>query len=300
MITKNFDVIIIGGSYAGLSAALSLGRAIRKVLVIDSGKPCNRHTPHSHNFLTQDGKTPAAIAETGKEQVLQYPTVQFMDAGVTEVKREKEQFLVSTSSHQDLTAKKLLFASGVKDLMPNIESFDDCWGISAIHCPYCHGYEYKGQKTGLLANGDIAFEFSQLLHNWTDQLTIFTNGPSTITAAQADQLALKNIFIVEKKIRKFQHLKGYIQSMNFNDGSTFQLDAIYAKLPFEQHCLIPEHLGCEINEQGYIQIDEFQRTSIPGIYAAGDNTTSMRSVASAVAAGTKAGAFINHDLISGK
>jgi len=299
MIAKNFDVIIIGGSYAGLSAALSLGRAIREVLVIDSGKPCNRHTPHSHNFLTQDGKTPAAIAETGKEQVLQYPTVQFMDAWVTEVKREKEQFLVSTPSYQDLTARKLLFATGVKDLMPNIESFDDCWGISAIHCPYCHGYEYKRQKTGLLANGDIAFEFSQLLHNWTDQLTIFTNGPSTITATQADQLALKNIAIEEKKILKFKHHKGYIQSINFSDGSAFKLDAIYAKLPFQQHSLIPENLGCEINKQGYIQIDEFQRTSIPGIYAAGDNTTSMRSVASAVAAGTKAGAFINHDLICG-
>nr|WP_199081852.1 NAD(P)/FAD-dependent oxidoreductase [Pedobacter sp. ASV19] len=299
MNTRNFEVIIIGGSYAGLSAALSLGRAIRKVLVIDNGKPCNRHTPHSHNFLTQDGRSPAIIAETGKEQVMQYPTVQFMDAWVTEVKKEKEQFIVFTSDHQNLTAKKILFATGVKDLMPGIESFDDCWGISAIHCPYCHGYEYKGKKTGLLANGDIAFEFSQLLHNWTDQLTIFTNGPSTITSAQADQLVLKNIFIVEKKIRKFQHHKGYIQSMKFRDGSTFQLDAIYAKLSFEQHSPIPEKLGCKINEQGYIQIDEFQRTSIPGIYAAGDNTTSMRSVASAVAAGTKAGAFINHDLISG-
>ena len=176
-----YDVVIIGGSYAGLSAAMALGRAIRNVLIIDNGQPCNRQTPHSHNFLTQDGSTPAAIAALGKSQVMAYPTVQFVNDKVIAVEGENNNFRISTLGGEKVKARKLLFTTGIKDLIPDIKGFAACWGISVIHCPYCHGYEYKGQQTGILANGDIAFEFGRLIRNWTDRLTIFTNGISTIT-----------------------------------------------------------------------------------------------------------------------
>ncbi|MDO7742673.1 MAG: NAD(P)/FAD-dependent oxidoreductase, partial [Pedobacter sp.] len=158
-----FDVVIIGGSYAGLSAAMALGRALRNVLVIDSGKPCNAQTPHSHNFITQDGETPAAIAAKAKEQVMQYPSVQFLNDIAVAVSGENSNFSVSTSAGLNIHAKKILFATGVKDIMPAIEGFAACWGISVIHCPYCYGYEYKSQPTGILMNGDMAIDMAELI-----------------------------------------------------------------------------------------------------------------------------------------
>ena len=162
---NHFDVIIIGGSYSGLSAAMALGRSLRNVLIIDSGLPCNRQTPHSHNFITQDGKQPAVIAGKARTQVLQYNTVRFLNGRAISGKKTENGFTISTQKEEVFTAKKLVFATGVKDIMPDIDGFSACWGISVIHCPYCHGYEVSNEKTGILANGDIAFHYAQLIRN---------------------------------------------------------------------------------------------------------------------------------------
>lgn len=295
---RTYDVVIVGGSYAGLSAAMSLGRAIRKVLVIDNGKPCNSATPHSHNFLTQDGSTPAAIAEAGKLQALTYPTVRILNAKVEAVTGEDNQYNVFTDSGENISAKKLLFTTGIKDQLPRIKGLTECWGKSVIHCPYCHGYEYRKQPTGILANGDKAFEFGRLVRNWTDQLTLFTNGKSTVDAAKRKVLEDLGISILEVPLEEIVHTNGYLREVKLADGFHHQLNALYAKLPFEQHCKIPEQLGCSKDEAGFIVVDEFQKTSVKGIYAAGDNSSGMRSVANAVAAGSKAGAMINFELVS--
>ncbi|MCU0337011.1 MAG: NAD(P)/FAD-dependent oxidoreductase, partial [Sediminibacterium sp.] len=176
MTDKKIDVIIIGGSYAGLSAGMALGRALRNVLIIDSGKPCNIQTPHSHNFLTQDGKTPKEIANLAKRQVEEYKTVKFFDGLAIKGKKIENGFEIEAENGNIFSAKKLIFATGVKDIMPKIKGFSECWGISIIHCPYCHGYEYSKDKTGVLANGETAFEIGKLISNWTKDLTIFTNG----------------------------------------------------------------------------------------------------------------------------
>ena len=294
----NYEVVIVGGSYAGLSAAMTLGRAIRRVLLIDSGKPCNIQTPHAHNFLTQDGNTPAAISASGKSQVMAYPTVQFLNDQVTVVHGVDNNFQLSTLGGKEVSTKKIIFATGIKDLMPDITGFADCWGISVIHCPYCHGYEYKGENTGILINGDSAIEFGLLVKNWTDRLTIFTNGRSTINQAHLTQLNAMEITVIEKKLRTIEHQDGYLANIIFDDGESQSLNALYARLPFEQHCQIPAKLGCVYNDLGYIRVDQFQKTSVPGIYAAGDNTSQLRSISSAVAAGSAAGAFINKELIT--
>lgn len=300
MKTNNkYDVIIIGGSYAGLSAAMALGRAIRNVLIIDSGKPCNRQTPHSHNFLTQDGNTPESIARVSKAQVMQYPTIEFMEDQVIRVEGENDRFTVYNLEGQAFAARKVLFATGIKDLMPEIKGFADCWGISVIHCPYCHGYEYRNEQTGILANGDQAFEFARLINNWTKKLTVFTNGASTINESQREQLLQLNISVIETAVQEIRHTDGFLQELLFGDGSSSKMTALYAKIPFEQHSNIPAKLGCQMTDTGYIQTDDFQKTSIPGIYAAGDNSTMVRSISMTVGTGTKAGAFINHELISG-
>ncbi len=147
--TNNFDVIIIGGSYSGLSAALALGRSLRHVLIIDSGKPCNEQTPHSHNFLTHDGETPRSIASKAKEEVSKYETVHFHSGLAVRGEKTDSGFEITTEAGESFTAKKLIFATGVRDIMPEIDGISECWGISVIHCPYCHGYEVRGEKTGL-------------------------------------------------------------------------------------------------------------------------------------------------------
>jgi thioredoxin reductase len=297
---KNFpesDVIIVGGSYAGLSAAMALGRALRSVLIIDSGKPCNAQTPHSHNFITQDGNTPKAIAASALDQVLKYDTVKLHSGVVTHVSRTIAGFEVTTEKDEVFRAKKLLFSTGLKDEFPPIDGFKECWGISVLHCPYCHGYEVRHQSIGVLGNGDIGYEFSKLISNWTGNLTLYTNGAATLTAEQIQKLEQHQIRIEEKEIASFQHEAGAINSILFKDGSRANVSAMFARIAFKQHCQVPEALGCELTEQGLIKTDDFQRTTVPGIFAAGDNTSLFRAVSGATASGTKAGAFINMELI---
>ncbi|PBQ34656.1 pyridine nucleotide-disulfide oxidoreductase [Sphingobacteriaceae bacterium] len=293
---KVVDVIILGGSYSGLSAGMALGRALRNVLIIDSGKPCNRQTPHSHNFITQDGKTPKEISETAKAQVKNYKTVKFQNGLATSGKKTAKGFEISLESGEIFSAKKLIFATGIKDLMPDIAGLAECWGISVLHCPYCHGYEVRNEKTAILGNGDFGFEFSKLISNWTKDLKLFTNGPCTLTAEQTEKVKKNKIEIIETEIEKVEHKDGYLQTVYFKDGSKETIKAMYARLPFVQQSEIPQNLGCELAE-GYIKIDPFQKTSVPGILACGDAASPMRSLANSVAMGTLAGVMINKELI---
>jgi len=297
MTNKIYDTIIIGGSYSGLAAGMALGRALRTVLIIDSGKPCNAQTPHSHNFITHDGETPHAITSRAREEVAQYKTVEFYSGLAIAAEKTDSGFTITTENGEVFEAKKLVFATGVKDLMPAIKGAASCWGISMVHCPYCHGYEIRNENTGILANGEVAFEFSKLIHNWTKELTIFTNGKSTLTAEQTSKLKEHGIGVNEGEIDSFEHINGYIEQVHFKDGSSIKLKAMYVKLPFVQHSDLPEKLGCELTESGFIQTDVHQKTSVSGVYACGDNVTQMRSVASAVAAGTLTGAMLNKELV---
>jgi thioredoxin reductase len=294
---KNFDVIIIGGSYSGLSAAMSLGRSLRQVLVIDSSLPCNRQTPHSHNFITQDGEKPAVISAKARLQVELYKTVQFYNGLAIKAIKKENGFEISTESGEVFTARKILFATGVKDLLPEIKGFADCWGISVLHCPYCHGYEVKNEKTAIIANGEMAFDFAKLISNWTKDLKLCTNGKSTLTLEQTKTLNKNGVQIFEEEIDSFEHDEGYIKNILFKNQEKIAVKAIYSRVPFEQHSSLPKDLGCDINEQGLLKVDLIQKTNLVGVYASGDSTTQMRSVAIAVSTGSFAGAVINKELI---
>lgn len=294
---NQFDVIIIGGSYAGLATAMALGRALRSVLIIDSGKPCNRQTPHSHNFLTQDGKAPKEIATLAKQQVVAYDTVRFFDGIATKGLQTSNGFEIQTETGDKFSATKLVFATGIKDVMPEIAGFSECWGISVLHCPYCHGYQVKNEITGILGNGEYGFEFSKLISNWTKKLTLFTNGASTLTSEQITKLEKHSIEIVEKEIKELEHVNGQLKNILFKDGSTQTVKAIYIKLPFEQNCTVAEQLGCELTEDGYIKIDAAHKTTTKDVFACGDNATRLRTVANAVAMGTFTGMTVNKELI---
>ena len=293
---EKLDVIIIGGSYAGLSAAMALGRALREVLVIDGGKPANRFTPHSHNFITHDGKPPSEIAEMARKQVDEYPTVKRMDGFVISAEKSNNAFIVRLNTGQTYRSRKLIFATGIVDQMPDLPGFSECWGKSVLHCPYCHGYEVRDEVTGILGNGEYGFEFSGLIRNWTSQLTLFTNGKSTLTLEQTAKLANRKIVVIEKDIDKLDHNKGWLQRIFFKDGTVSFVKALYARPSFTQHSAVPEMLGCEMSPEGYIKTDSSQKTSLDGVYACGDNTTRLRTVANAVAMGTTAGMMVNREL----
>jgi thioredoxin reductase len=298
MINKNkYDVIIIGGSYSGLSAAMSLGRSLRHVLVIDSGLPCNRQTPHSHNFITHDGEKPAIISAKAKLQVEFYDTVEFYQSLAVSADKTDIGFEIKTESGKVFSAKKVLFATGVKDLLPEIPGFAECWGISVIHCPYCHGYEVKKEKTAVVANGDMGFEYAKMISNWTKDLRLITNGKSTLTWEQTQILKKHNVEIIEDEIDAIEHQNGNVQNIIFRNESKISVKAIYFKAPFKQHCTLPETLGCELTEQGLLKVDGFQKTTVPGIFASGDCHIQARSVAMAVSSGSFAGAMINKEII---
>lgn len=295
--SKRFDVIIIGGSYSGLSAAMALGRALKSVLIIDDGKPCNIQTPYSHNFLTNDGKTPAEITALSRKHVSKYDSVQFINGWAKGGIKIEDGFEVELESGEKFSGKKLVFATGIKDLLPDIDGITACWGITVLHCPFCHGYEVKNEKTGILGNGDSGFEFTRLIYNWARDLTLYTNGRSTLSNEQMNKLGQHKIKVVEMEIDRFEHLDGNVQHIIYKNGEREFVKAVYAPSPFEQHCKIPESLGCELTEEGYLKIDHFQETTVKGVYATGDNTSKMRTVANAVSMGTVAGISISKKLI---
>lgn len=294
----DFDVIIIGGSYAGLSAALTLGRSIRTVLVIDDGKPCNRQTPHSHNFLTHDGDKPADISAYAKAEVLKYPTVKFLDGNVNSALKKANGFNVSLTTGENFSARKLLIATGLKEVLPNIKGFAECWGISVIHCPYCHGYEVRGERVGLIMNGDHAFELAKVINNLNKALFILTNGKSQFTQVQTELLKSKSIEIIEDEIVEIEHEDGALRNVIFKNGNKIALKATYARFDIEQHVDFNKQLGFELTDLKTIKVNEMQQTAAYGIYAAGDCTTLMRTLSVTTAAGTLAAVMINKELIS--
>lgn len=294
---NDFDVIIVGGSYSGLAAAMALGRALKQVLIIDGGSPCNKQTPYSHNFLTHDGQTPAAIAAQGKQQVRLYDTITFFNGPATGGKTTANGFEIGVASDENFYARKLVFATGIRDATPDIEGFAACWGISVLHCPYCHGYEVRNEKTGVLGNGAVGYEMAKLISNWTSSLALFTNGVSILTTEQTAQLEKHQIAIVEKPVKELEHSNGFVQNIIFDDESRYSLKALYAPQPFHQHSPIPESLGCSLTDDGYITVDLLQETTVKGIFACGDNASRTRTVANAVATGTTAGIAASKQLI---
>lgn len=294
---KTFDVIIVGGSYSGLAAAMAIGRALKKVLIIDNSEPCNIQTPYSHNFITQDGNAPTEITTLAKQQVQRYSTIEFFRGLAVKGMKLANGFEIEAASGEKFRARRLVFATGIKDILPGITGFTECWGISALHCPYCHGYEVRNEATGILGNGEEGYELSQLISNWTKSLTLFTNGRSALSDTQTEKLTERGIGIVETEFESLQHNNGYLESIVFRDGTRTSTKAIYTRNPFKQHCLLPEQLGCDLTDDGYIKVDAFQETTVNGIFACGDNSTRIRTVANAVATGTTAGMMLTRKMI---
>jgi thioredoxin reductase len=291
---SKFEVIIIGGSYAGLSAALALGRSLRSVLILDTGTPCNRQTPAAHNLLTHDGRPPAEIRAMALKDLQKYPSVSFLDDKAISVTGHDGDFYVQTASNGAKGAAKLLFATGTRDLLPSLPGFAECWAITAVHCPYCHGYELRHLPTAILVNDDSALAFSQIVGNLTKDLAILTNGEASF---DIEPLLARGVVVDQRKIAVFYHEEGNLEKVQFEDGGEIIVKALYHRPKGEQQCMIPESLGCETTETGHWEVDMFQATTQAGVFAAGDCTTLFRSLSTAISTGMTAGAVINKQLL---
>ncbi|MBZ0289919.1 MAG: NAD(P)/FAD-dependent oxidoreductase [Anaerolineae bacterium] len=289
-------MVIVGGGPAGLSAGLILGRFRRSVLICDSQQPRNAKSTGVHGFLTRDGILPDEFRRIAHEQLTPYSTVEFHTREVVDIVRHDGYFNVQFQDGTSAPTKKVLFATGVKDILPPVEGLDAMFGKSVFHCPYCHGWEARDQAIAILGNGEGAIHFAALLHSLSSDMVICTNGPSEISADDRRQLDRLGIGVVETPILRLKGQDTTLEGLVFADGSELRRDAIFVRPAQEQHSSLPAQLGCTITEQGLVAVDEQGKTSIEGVYAAGDLASPKQQVLYAASAGAFAAAMINSEL----
>lgn len=291
-----YDVIIVGGSYAGLSAGLQLARARRSVLVLDSGLRRNRFAGTSHGFLGQDGRAPGDIAAEARAQLMAYPTVQWLADTAVEAMQAAAGFDVRTLAGKQLSARRLILASGVIDELPDIEGLQPRWGQSVFHCPYCHGYELNQGAIGVLATSPLSIHHALMLPDW-GPTTFFINGVFEPDAEQLAQLAARGVRLETRRVRR---IDGARADVVLSDGEIVAVAGLFAMPRTRMASPLADQLGC-VFEEGpmgpFIQTDATQQTSVPGVFACGDAALAAGSVALAVGDGARAGAGTHRSLI---
>jgi thioredoxin reductase len=293
-----FDAIIVGGSYAGQSAALQLARARRNILVIDEGKRRNRFASHSHGFLGQDGRDPAAIADDAREQLLAYPNVTWLADRAATAERLDNGFAVTGNSGVRHQARTMVLATGIKDGLPDIPGLSERWGKAVFHCPYCHGYELNQGRIGVLAVSEISMHHALMLPDW-GATTFFINGAFEPSGEQLVQLAARGVAVEHERIRA---LEGDPVDVVFESGRRVALDGLFTATMTEVSSPIAGQLGCDFADGPtglYIRTDEMKATSVPGVFACGDAARAAGNVAMAVGDGAMAGAATHRKLMFG-
>ena len=296
------DVIVVGGSFAGLSAAMQLARARRRVLIIDAGSPRNRFAHASHGFLGQDGRTPAEIMATAREQVLAYPTAELRHDEATRAEAQDGGFRVSVRAGESLHARRLIIASGVVDELPDLPGLRSRWGASVLHCPYCHGYEVADRRLGVLAVGDMSVHQALLLPDWSSSVTLFTNGSFEPTAEQRDRLAARGVRVDARRVTGLvgpdRELTG-ICVEGASGEEIIALDALFTASRTRMASALPEQLGCAFDEGPFgpvIRTDPRKETTVPGVFAAGDAARAPHNATWASADGVQAGISAHQSL----
>lgn len=291
------DVAIIGGGPAGLNAALVLGRARKKVIVIDEGRPRNRVTRETHGFLTRDGISPSEFRRIAKEQIGAYPGVQFVEDSAFSVTGEDGAFEVTTAKGTVYRAKKLLFAVGMKDLPVDVKGLADVYGKSAFVCPYCDGWELRDQPLVLIVKGARALHLAMMLSGWTSQFTICTDGPDEWTDEERAELTHHNVPTYSSPIERIESNEGMVERVVLKDGTAIPCNGIFFAPNLAAGSDLPQALGCMVTDAGTVIVDAFGKTNIAGVYSAGDAATQMYQAIAAASMGALAGAGINGELL---
>lgn len=290
-----YDVIVIGGSYAGMAAALQLLRAHRQVLVIDAGQRRNRFAHHAHGFLGQDGVDPAVIAADARKQLEVYPTLTWRDAKAVKLRGTKDKFEVETEGNETYSGRRILFALGVSDELPAIAGLAERWGKHVFHCPYCHGYELNQGSLGVIATGPMSVHQAQMIPEW-GATTFFTNCAVEVEPAIRADLTARGVTIEEVPISR---LEGKVDIV-LQDGRNLSFAGLFTATKNAPSSPIAQDFGCALEETPFgtqIATDEAKRTNIEGVFACGDAAKAPHSVTFAVADGAWAGAQIHRSFI---
>jgi len=297
--TEHWDCVIAGGGAAGLSAALVLGRARRRTLVVDAGEQSNNAAHGIGGLLGYDGRAPADLYEAGRAELAGYPSVDFRRG---EIISAREGFTVELDDGTTETARTVLLATGMDYRPPAIRGLSELWGNSAFHCPFCHGWEVRDQPLAVLANGDRAEHLALLLRGWSDDIIVLTDGPAELTADQRRSMATAGVGIDERPVTELTSQNGQLDGVIFADGQRLARAGILVATTLHQRSTLADQLGVATVASRIavdaVVVDAFARTSVPGVFAAGDICAQMPQVAAAVAAGSLAGASIMQYLMS--
>jgi thioredoxin reductase len=291
-----FDIIVIGGSYAGMAAAVQIARARRNVLIIDAGLRRNRFAEASHGFLGQDGRSPAAIVADARAQLMTYPSVTWIDAAAKLARKTDLGFSIQIEEGRIFDAKRLVLATGVTDELPDVPGLKERWGKSVFHCPYCHGYELNNGRLGVLATDPFSIHQAMMVPDW-GRTTFFINGAFEIEAEQAERLIARGVTIESELVAE---VTGDRADIKLQDGRTIALDGLFALPRTRVTSPLAEQLGC-VFESGplgpFIQTGATKETTVEGVFACGDVARSAGSISLAVGDGATAGAAAHQSLI---
>jgi thioredoxin reductase len=292
---NTYDVVVIGGGAAGLSAAMVLSRARRRVLVVDAGQPRNAPATHMHGFLSRDGMPPAELLAAGRQEVESYGGL-FHPGAVRTVTSDEGWFRVDLSDARSVRARRILVATGLRDELPDVAGLRERWARDVLHCPYCHGYEVRGQAFGVLGWSPEAVRYAQIVRQWSDDVVLFAP-PGSLSDDERRQLAARAIGIVEGQVTEVVVKDDALQAVALEDGRTVARDVVFVPPRFVPNDQVLIALNCDLDESGWVVTDGTGRTTVPGVWAAGNVRNPRAQVITAAGEGSTAAIAINADLV---
>jgi thioredoxin reductase len=289
-----FDVVVVGGGPAGLSAALMLGRCRRRVLLCDLGQPRNRRSRALHGYLTRDGVAPADLNELGRRELAAY-AIDFRCIGVTAARREGDHFRVALGTGTEETTRYLLIATGVVDDLPAIDGFEECYGQSVFHCPYCDGWEWRDRRLAAFGRGSSVTGLALGLRTWSNDILVCTHG-ARLDTAQRDRLARNGVAVRTERIAELEHDQGQLTRVAFTTGEASERDALFFSTGQHPQSPLAIALGCTLTARGVVKTGSSCDTNVDRVFVAGDASRDAQFVVVAAAEGVRAAVAINKAL----
>ena len=302
---QKFECAVVGGGAAGLSAALVLGRARRRTLVIDAGGQSNLPAHGIGGLLGHDGRSPAELYEIGRGELEKYPSVRFIEGTVDRVAESDGGFDLTIAGEQTVTGSRLILAGGMEYEFADLPGAGQLWGNTVFHCPFCHGWEVEGKPLAVRGNAARGLHGALLLRAWSDDVVLLTDGPAELDEDQAAKLEAAGVRVEQREITGLVAGDGELKAIRFADGEALERSGLLVAPRLRQRSAIVEQLGLKLVEDHPMfedapEVDNFQRTSLPGVFAAGDQGGQMPQVAAAISTGSMAGAFVVQDLLNEK
>lgn len=294
---KVWDVVIAGAGPAGLSAALILGRACRNVLLCDTGTPRSWASKEMHAYLSRDGMSPAEFLRIGRKELRHYRGVRFRPVEVTGAQRNADgRFHVTLAKRTIVTARKLLIATGLYDLVPGIPGIDELFGTSVFQCPYCDGWEMRGRRVAVYGKRQRGFEMARAMTAWARDILLLTDGPAGFGAKERNHLARNGIRLSEKRVASLEGERGRLKAVVFRDGERVPRDTLFFDTPSRGQSHLAQSLGCEFGRHGGIRCGQYEATNVPSVFVAGNIIRDVQLSIVAAAEGARAAFGINRAL----